>query len=102
MTVHYNYITLKDLVLINELSAIKFICIQLHASGTCADLEKKIQGGVCKGSLCLLGLGPRLFSVILACKFKEISIFQVFRPPSLLDPRLVIFDHITCTMIMLF
>lgn len=45
MTVHYNYITLKDLVLINELSAIKFICIQLHASGTCADLEKKIQGG---------------------------------------------------------
>lgn len=102
MTVHYNYITLKDLVLINELSAIKFICIQLHASGTCADLEKKIQGGGCKGSLCLLGLGPRLFSVILACKFKEISIFQVFRPPSLLDPRLVIFDHITCTMIMLF
>lgn len=47
MTVHYNYITLKDLVLINELSAIKFICIQLHASGTCADLEKKIQGGGC-------------------------------------------------------
>lgn len=66
MTVHYNYITLKDLVLINELSAIKFICIQLHANGTCADLEKKNPGGVCKGSLCLLGLGPRLFSVILA------------------------------------
>lgn len=57
MTVHYNYITLKDLVLINELSAIKFICIQLHASGTCADLEKKIQGGGVQGITMFAGVG---------------------------------------------
>lgn len=57
MTVHYNYITLKDLVLINELSAIKFICIQLHVSGTCANLEKKIRGGGVQGITMFAGVG---------------------------------------------
>lgn len=52
------YITLKNLVLINELSAIKFICTQFHVSDTCADLEKNSRGGGwSKGSLCLLGSG---------------------------------------------
>lgn len=56
------YITLKNLVLINELSAIKFICTQFHVSDTCADLEKNSRGGggprdhyVCWG----VGVDPR-------------------------------------------
>lgn len=61
MTVHYNYITLKDLVLINELSAIKFICIQLHVSGTCANLEKKSGGGGARDHYVCWGWGRDCF-----------------------------------------
>lgn len=61
MTVHYNYITHKDLVLINELSAIKFICIQLHVSGTCANLEKKIRGGGARDHYVCWGWGRDCF-----------------------------------------